>query len=483
MNNDISVRAVRGVAWLGSGQLVRQVLAFATNIALARMLVPDDFGLFGMTYVAAEIAQILTDFGLGAAIIQKRVHNATVLTTCFWINLAVGVIVALLLIAIGPFLAGYFGRGEIFPLMVPLALNMIVGSILVVPQALLAQDLRFREATFAQTIGSIAAAIGAVSLAYRGAGVWALAAQPLIGGAVTGVMLYAYARWLPRGRPKWSAVQGMLSFSGNMLGASVISCIGRNLHVFILGRLLGSTALGLYNFASGITGTVLFQVSSVIVRVMFPTLSKLHDDPVRQRILWFKACSMIAILAFPAMAGVIAVAPDLVPVVFGPNWTPAVDVLRILCALMAVQSVLTTSGTVLMAFGRTDLIFRITLVTMPSIAVALWFGAQHGIVGGAISYAAINVLSFMITTKLACRQFSIAVWRFYAMLIPWAFCSVLMGLGVDALANRLHDIEAWIRLSLCIGAGIVIYSLLLLLFVRKHTLSILIDLYNRLRLG
>lgn len=480
MSGDLGSRAVRGVAWLGSGQLFRQVLAFATNIALARMLFPDDFGLFGMAFAAAEIAQILTDFGLGAAIIQRRETSPVVLTTCFWLNLGVGVTVSLLLLALSPWISTYFLRPELTWLLVPLGVNMIIAAAIVVPQALLTQQLKFREITTAQTLGSIVASVGTISLAAAGAGVWSLVLQPVIGNVIACTAMYRLSRWWPTGRFNFSAVRDMMSFSGHLLGNSLLSCIGRNLHAGILGRLLGSSALGMYNLASGVTGTVVFQVSSVIVRVLFPTLANLRDEPQRIQSAWFKACSAIAIAAFPAMAGVIAVAADLVPVVFGSQWIPMIDVLRILCGVMALQSVLTTSGTVLMAMGRADTLFRTSIASVIMIGIGLWVGSQYGLTGAATGYAFGALSTSTLITILACREVNIRFRDLVAELIPWMMCSILMAVIVVALAGALEQISAPIRLGLCIVSGVFFYSALLWLFVRTSTLALINDIFPRL---
>lgn len=481
MTHNVGTLAVRGVAWLGSGQLVRQMLAFATNIALARMLFPDDFGLFGMAFAAAEVAQILTDFGLGAALIQRRESSPSALTTCFWLNLAVGLCVALGLLAISPLFVSYFGRPEIYSLVVLLAVNIFVSACLVVPLAVLTQNLRFRDITIAQTVGSIAASICAIALAATGFGVVALAMQPLIGNLVTGTGLFMRSKWRPKGRPSLASVQGMLTFSGHLLGNSLIGCVGRNLHAAILGRQLGSDALGLYNLASGMTGTVLFQVSSVIVRVLFPTLSNLRDQPDKLREAWFKACSAIAIVALPAMAGIIAVAHDLVPVVFGPQWTPAIDVLRILSAAMAIQSVLTTSGTILMSLGKADLLFRTSIVSIVAIGAGLLIGATYGIEGAATGYALAGTSTYLLITILACREAGTTVISLTRGLMPWILASIGMCICVMLLAATLDTFTAPLRLLLCVIAGVILYGIFLLLIARQKTLTLFGEVCSRLR--
>lgn len=481
MSNDIGTRAVRGAAWLGTGQMLRQGLAFATNIILARTLFPDDFGLFALAFAAAEIAQILTDFGLGAAIIQRQEKSQVALTTCFWITMGVGVLIAILLILGGPLLASFYDRPEVIFLVIPLAINMVICASLVVPQAVLTQDLKFREITIAQIIGSVTASIGSISLAMAGTGVWALASQPAIGNITTGVMLFYFSRWRPTGTLLLTSIQGMISFSWKMLSISLISSIGRNLHAFILGKQLSASALGHYNLASGITGSILFQISSVIVKVMFPTLASMRDDPTRLPAVWLKASSAIAIISFPTMAGVIAVAPDLVPVVFGQQWIPAIDVLRILCVVMAVQSVLTTAGTILMVLGRVDILLRITVATVPAIGVALWYGVKYGIEGAAIGYALVNIVSYAITSMLACREIRLAYSIFFLELAPWAIASIIMALIVASLATLLEGYSPGARLIISIVIGMILYASILLIFSRRQAIELIGDITNRLR--
>lgn len=481
MTQDIGRQAVRGAAWLGSGQLVRQVIGFATTATLARLLSPDDFGLFGMTYVAAEFAQILTAFGFGAAIVQRQVTSPQVLNTCFWFNIGIGIGVGLLLVACGPLLSTYFRRAEIMGLLLPLALNMLVSAAMVVPQAILTQRMQFADMIKAQTLGSLIAAAAAVGAALAGAGYWSLAVQPLVGNLITGSMMMLYARWRPAGRPRRSDVDGMLNFSTNLLASNVITFFGRNMPVLMIGRQLGANALAVYSLASGITGTIIFQVSSVVVRVLFPTLSALKDEPRRLQTAWLRSCSAIAIIAFPTMAGTAAVAGDVVYVILGPQWVASAEPLRILCVAMAVQAVLTTSGTVLMALGRADRLFQIAIATTLATAAALWLGALHGIAGAATGYAVVAVMSYLVTTWLACRQAGLPLRQLLAELAPWALAAVAAGAAMAAAALPL---DAWIpiaRLAVCGAVGTVVYAASLMLFARARTFDLVSDIVSRLR--
>jgi O-antigen/teichoic acid export membrane protein len=481
MSEDLGRQAVRGVAWLGGGQLVRQVLGLATTAVLARLLTPDDFGLFGMSYLAAEFAQLLTAFGFGAAIVQKQVDSPAVLTSAFWANIALGLGVALLLIACGPLLAMYFRRGEIVGLLFPLALNMVVAAAMVVPQALLTQRMQFGRITLAQTIGSVCAAVATVAAALSGAGYWSLALQPLVGGLVTGAFIAYAAGWIPRGRPAFRHIRDMMGFSTNLLGSHIVGWVGRNMPSLVIGRQLGAAPLAVYGLASHITGAVLTQISSVIVRVLFPTLSALKEEPQRLHSAWIQSCSGIAIVAFPLLAVIVGTADDFVVVVLGSQWTEAAVPLRWLSAAMGVQAVLTTSSTVLMALGRTDWLFRLSLVTLAFFFGGLWIGAQYGVDGASLAYALVSVASYTMTTALACKAAGLSKRRLAASLLPWALAAVAAGWAAWASAQGLPQLTPLPRLMVCALAGGLVYLAALVLFARQRTLGLVADIWSRLR--
>lgn len=480
MSDDIGRDAVRGVAWLGGGQLVRQVVGLATTATLARLLTPDDFGLFGMTYIAMEAAQLLTAFGFGAAIVQRQETSQRVLTAALWSNVLLGLVIGLLLVGAGPLLAWYFKREEVALLVIPLSLSMLVATVSVVPQSLLTQRLRFASITQAQVVGSLVAAAAAVGAALSGAGYWSLALQPLVGGLVTGALMARAAAWAPQGWPEFSAVKAMLGFSGNLLGSHLVNWLGRSLPSLILGRQMSASQLAAYGLASGITGAVLTQISAVIVRVLFPTLSALKEEPERLHNAWSQACSGIAITAFPLLAVIIGTAPDFVWVVLGSQWHEAVEPLRWLTAAMALQAVFTTSSTVIMALGRTDWLLKLSVLTTVALGVALLIGVRFGLEGAAIAYALVSGASYLLSAALACKVSGYPLSRLLGSLAPWSLAALVGGLGAWWITSSI-DWSPLPRLALSSLVGGAGYVVGLLLLAPRRTLSLVHGIWSRLR--
>lgn len=481
MTQDIGNKAAKGVAWMGSGQVIRQIVSIGTNVSLARMLSPEDFGLFALAFIAAEIGLALCHFGLGSAIVQQGVKDQKVISTCFWVSLAIGCIAGSLLLLVAPVVAGFYEHPEITILMLPLAFNLIACSTVIIPQSLLSQNLKFKQLTSAQIIGSLVSAATALLLAQQGFGVWALVAQPVAGNLCTGVLCFYFARWAPSLHFDIKDIKGLIRFSGYLFIDSITDAIGRHMHAFILGKKFDVGALGLYNMAVNITGIIIFQVSSTFVKVLFPAMSAIKDKPEQVRSMWVKTSTAIAFISFPAMAGMIAIAPDLVPVVFGEQWTDSTSILQILCVSMTIYSVLTTSTTVLMAHGLSGLVLGITIASTIAKGIAILVGAQYGLEGAAIGVAVVDISTNVIACALSCRHIKLPIWTYFKGLIPWLIYATMMCIAVMFLREQLLDLSQVTRLVCCIFLGMIIYGLIIITLARKTAIPMAQEVIARLR--
>lgn len=477
----IGTKAVRGIAWVGGGQLLRQGLGFVTMAILARVLTPDDFGLFGMTYMAAEAGQILTNFGFGSAIVQRQASSQRLLSACFWANVTIGLAMAVALVASGPLLVLYFGRAEIQPLLWPLALNLVLSAAVVVPQALITQRMDFRSMIVAQTIGSLVAAPVAIGSAMLGWGYWSLALQPLAGTLVTGGLMAHAAQWRPSLSWQRQDLDGMLGFSSKLLVSNLVGFFGRNMPGIVLGRQLGAAQLALYGTASHLTGSVIYQVSAVVVRVLFPTLSALQGDPARLRSAWLRATSGIAALVLPLMLGVAALPGDVVHVLLGPQWAGAAVPLAFLSISMAFQAVLTTSSTVLLSLGRAGLLMKLAVLSTIVIGVALLAAAPFGLNAAALAFTLVSIALNLLTTWQACTAASLPKREFVAAMLPWLLAACLSAAAIGMLPVWLPDAPSLVRVLVAVPVGLVLYAGSLSLFARRTAWGLAGEVWNHLR--
>jgi O-antigen/teichoic acid export membrane protein len=476
MSEEIGRTAVRGVFWTGFGQLLRQLIQVIGSVVLARLLVPEDFGLLGMGLFFIGIGQLFADFGIGTAIIQARSDDRVILSSCFWLNIGVAGVLALALFAASPLIADFYRRSDLAPLVAALSFNLLLAGLQSVPSALLYRDMRFADLARAQVLGSLSGAAVAIALAWYGAGVWALVAQPLVGSAVVLLVSMVALRWLPRIEYSWPKVAPLARFSFALLGTNLVGYGNRNFDSLLVGRFLGAGPLGLYAMAIQLMLYPLQQVSSVIVRVLFPTLVQIREDLPRLRSAYLKAVGAIAIVTFPMMGGLFAVTDDFVAVVFGPDWSGMVPVLKVLAWVGMMQSVGTTVGTIYLSMGRPGVALRVSLIAAPVLIGGMIAGLHWGILGVAIGYAIASLLLFYYTTLTAFRLVDLHVGDFHRTLFRSFLITLAMVAAVTAIVSMLGSVQPRIRLGIAICSGVATYAGLSMIFNRAQVLEIVAQL-------
>jgi len=456
----LASRTVRNVAWLGSGQAIRQIVALLTMIALARFLGPTEFGLIAMTMFVNELAQLLVDFGMGSALVQRKELSQRILASCFWVNIGVGLVAAAILVATSPVIAAYFVQPQVQGLLLVTAVNILISSAAVIPQSMLARNLAFRDITIATTVGSLCGAATALGMATAGMGVWSLAFQPVVGTTVATVIMFRKVAWAPSFTFDFAEIRGLLKFSSDLLLSNVLGHVSRNLTSVILGPAMGSAALGKITMAQTITWLPIAQVSQTVVRATFPVFAQLQDDMERFREGFYRATAMIALIAFPLMTGIGVLAGDLVPVVFGPKWLEVSALVAITCIPALVQCVTTLSGTALLGSGRADLLFKIALIALPLAAVPLWL-VRDGSLSLVVSMiSATTVVTSLITLATAMTAIRGSWGRYLRAVLPPAAGALAMGAVLWLLRQAMPDVHAAVRLVGLSLFGTVLYAAL-----------------------
>jgi PST family polysaccharide transporter len=425
-----------------------------------------------MAMVFIGIAQIFTDFGIGSAIIQSQSEDSRTLSSAFWANLCVAGVLAVAVALLSPVVAAFYGAPRVAPLVAVAGLTLVIAGLLVVPQAYLLMKMRFDAVAKAQVLGTLAGSATAITVAVAGGGVWSLVTQPIAGSTASLVAMFWLSKWRPRIVFSWASVRGFARFSAGVVASDVMTFAGRNADQMLIGRFLGSGPLGYYALAYQMMLYPLQQVSSVFVRVLFPTLSLLRPDSVRYGEAYLRAAAAIAFITFPMMMGLFAVAEPFVAVVFGSKWHPVADLVRVLALVGMIQSIGTTVGTIYLSTGNTRVMFNVAAIGTVVIIAGVSVGLQWGIQGVAVGYALASISIFYYTivkafslVSLTIRDLHLALWR------P-LLCATVMLVVVLAASSRLDSSGNLVRLLALIVAGIFSYAIASWLLNRKQVMDL-----------
>ena len=302
-------------------------------------------------------------------------------------------------------------------------------------------------------------------MAYWGFGVWSLAVHSVIGSIATVLFLWNLSNWRPDFTFSWGAVKDLLGFSTNLLGTQILNYWVRNIDNLLIGRFLGTSALGLYSRAYSIMLYPLVNVSRVISRVMFPALSIIRDEKDRVKNLYLRMTRVIAMITFPLMAGLFVTAEPLVLTLLGDRWTDIIPLLKIFTVLGALQSIGTLNGNLYLSQGRADLQFRVSLFLKANVIFAIVIGLRWGIIGVATCYAMASVINSYPAFYFAGRLVNITYFERWKHLFSALSCSAAMAVIVWTVGTLLPTYwPHWLYLTVQVPFGIIIYFCLIHFF-------------------
>jgi O-antigen/teichoic acid export membrane protein len=453
-------RAVRGVFWVTVEKWSVRLSTFAGFVVLGNLLSPAAFGVVALAMTFITILTTVADAGFSSYLIQLRRLTDTALSTAFWTTLAIALVLAGSLAGAARPIAAGLDTPELALVLPALAVSLLIAGLSSVQVMLLRRALRFKELALRQVTATVLSVVAAMTLAFAGAGVWALVAQTLVRGVVALVILWRTSEFRPRWLFDRAEARAMTSYGVQSLGARLSNQLRSQGEVFLIGALAGPVALGYWTIAGRLVGVVVDTLTSVIGSVAHPVFARLQEDGARLARALGTASATSAFVVAPALAALSLLSDDLVPAVFGQQWATSAA----LASLLAVRSLLSTlsapNSSVLMATGhpRPDLVINsVLLVVQLAIVVLL----VDDLMLLAVSLSVAVAISIPIRMVIVRRLLGVplSTYRQTAGVLLAVGVAVLVVLGVQQLA----DLEgaAYVTLVLALGGAVYVGMALL----------------------
>ncbi|WP_109488120.1 lipopolysaccharide biosynthesis protein [Occallatibacter savannae] len=376
---------------IGTAQLIRIGVQFCSVIALSRLLSPQDFGLVGCVTPVITFVGLFQDLGYGQAIVQRREISQDQISFIFWITAALGILCASVAAALSPAVAWFFHDSRLVLLTLCASASLLFGSLAAVPSGLLNRRMNYRGLAFTDASAAALALTSAIVSALLGARYWSLIIAAIVANSFTAAGYWTFARWKP-GRPTRKFLDKDIGlFGANLTGFTFVNYFSRNLDNVLIGRRLGTAALGYYDRAFKLLSFPIQHLNAPLHSVMTPLLSRVQDDKPRFRAMFLRAAGQLTLFVVPAMAALVSVSDDFVVLAFGQRWAPVSPIFFYLGIVGMVQPLSNATGWILIAQGRTDVMFRLGIVTS-LITVGSFFCGLHfgGAVGLAAAYALVE---------------------------------------------------------------------------------------------
>jgi len=463
---DLRGKVRHGVGWKLATVVLGQGSEALVSILLAHLLLPTDFGLAGLAIIFGGLALGLSDIGLGAAIIQRKSLTEEDISTVFWVTAMVGVALTVLGIGFSPLVADFFSNPQVMPLFAVLSISFLFASLGQTQRALLTRQMSFRSLELRNIAATLAGAIAALLVALAGFGAWAIIAQVVFTSVVSTLMLWTVSPWRPRMTFSRERFRTLGGFGFKTLMMRNLVWVNLNSDNLLVGRFLGSTALGIYSVAYNLMVLPSSNITGPLRDVLYAAFARLQHDAHRLGEAWLRVNNVAGSVLVPAFLGLAAVAPDFVPVVLGSRWHAAIPVLQLLCLGGAVGSLQAFNGQVYQALGRPGLFLRFTCFATAVMVSAFIVGLKWGVVGVAGSYAVARTIMLIVNSVQMSRLMDFDLWRMTRSYLA-VFCRAgAMGAVVFAARSALLHLGApvGVRLVVLIVSGTLVYLALTFLF-------------------
>ena len=463
LQDTLAARAVRGGAVTVVSQGLKFALSMVATIILARLLSPRDYGLIGMVAVVTGFISMFKDLGLSTAVVQRTQVSHDQVSTLFWINVALSTAVLLLTVTVAPAVVWFYGEPELFWITVLSSGGFLLAGLTVQHEALLRRRMRFSALAVAEIAALVSSIVVAITLAWHGAGYWALVSGQLASAAAYAASMWVACRWRP-GRPKrYAGVRPMLAFGGNLTGFGVINYFARNLDNALIGRYWGSQQLGLYGKAYQLLLLPIDQINAPITAVAVPVLSRLVDSPDRYRHAYLRILEKIALLTMPLAAFMIATSDWLVWLVLGPQWMGVSRIFALLGVAAMVQPICGTAGWLFSLSGADERHAPLgARWRNASSSYRFVAGLPWGAVGVATSYSLAFVL--VITPLLfsyVCRRGPVRVTDISRVTAPVAIAALGAFVAMLVFRRWADPVHPLGGVAVCLGLTLVITLMLL----------------------
>jgi PST family polysaccharide transporter len=480
LSRNLGRRAIRGGAVMFAAMAIRMLIDGGRIVVLARLLEPADYGLVAMVTAITGLIAIFQDLGLDVATVtQEKVTHAQV-SSLFWINVAIGVVLAAVTVALAPVLAWLYGDARLIPLTAVIAVTFLFAGLTVQHQALLRRQMQFYTLSSIGVISATCALAVGTAFALNGFGYWSLVAMTISTAAVNAAAVWIKSGWIPGLPTRGSGVREMVRFGRQLTGANLVSQFATRLDHILMGWWWGPAMLGLYSKASSLIDIPIRRGMAPINSLVMTTLSRVAPEPARYRTAYLRVLEKFALGVMPFCAFGIGCGGWLVPFLLGPRWTDAAPMFQALAVVGLLLPLNASNQWLLVTQQRGQELIPWSVAGALMAAVAAVIGLRWGGVGVAVALAVSSLIQTPLLTLYVTRRGPVRTRDIFETVAPVVAASGCVLVSLLALAPLLRALPDPTVLALNLGVTIVVYLGTLCILPSGRT--VLWDVWTTLRL-
>jgi len=466
--------AISGIIWTFGQQFGTQGIAFLVSIVLARLLMPEEFGLIGMISVFIALGQTLIDSGLTQSLIRTENPDQEDYSTVFFFNLAGSIVIYIVLFIAAPYIALFY-KQEILGAIIRLyCLSFIIRAFSAVQQTRLTKIMDFKSQLMIAIPSIVISGLLGIFLAYQGYGVWSLVWMQLAQSLLNTIQLWWRTKWLPSFVFSMEKFKGHLSFGYKLTLSGILDTVFTNIYQIIIGKFFIASEVGYYTRANSLKQLPVTNLSNALNKVTYPLFASIQNDDERLKRAYKQIMQMVVFIIAPVLIFSGVLAEPVFRFLFTEKWLPAVPYFQVLCIAGILYPVHAYNLNVLKVKGRSDLFLKLEVIKKVMVVVTIAISIQYGIMGLIWGQLITSVLAFFINTYYTGKFLNYTSWEQSKDVLPIILLAFAVGGCILLLDERLKTQSLTDLSRILIGglSGCILYMGIAALFKMNSLQSI-----------
>lgn len=465
-----------GLIWKFGERITAQLISLLVSIILARLLSPDEYGAVAIVMIFITLANVFVSSGFGNALIQKKDADNLDFSSVFYINIAIGIALYIVIFCIAPFIANFYDMPILSPTLRVLGIRIVIASINSVQQAYVSRNMLFKRFFWSTLFGTLVSGIVGVVMAYHGFGVWALVAQYLTNTCTDTVVLWFTVRWRPCLQCSFSRAKELFSYGWKLLLSGLLDTGYKQLRSLIIGRKYSSSDLAYYNQGDKYPALLVTNINASISSVIFPAMAQCQDDRTKVKSMTRRAIQISSFVLWPCMLGVAAIAKPLVVFLLTDKWLPCVPYIRIFCFTYGLWPIHTANLQAINAVGRSDLFLKLEITKKIVGMVAILVSMNYGPLVMAYSLVVTDLIATVINAFPNKELLKYGYFEQIKDMMPSFVIALVMALVIYPVQNLGFSNITTIIIQVLLGGSVYIA---LAILTKQKSLTYLLEIVKR----
>lgn len=452
---ELKDKAISGVKWNAIDRLSSHGIQFLFSIFIARLLLPEDYGLIAMLNIFLAISQTFIYSGFGSALIRKIDSTDDDFSTVFYFNVIVAIVCYIVLFYTSPLIADFYNVPLLEEVMRVFSISLVINSLSLIHDTKLSISLNFKSRALISIISAILTGSIGLWVAYAGYGVWALVIQSILASLLRTIFLWIIVKWHPLFIFSWKSFKELFSFGSKLLASGLLDTLYNNIYTLVIGKVFSPSILGTYSKANALAQFPSSNMTGVLQSVTFPVLSKIQNYGDRLSNVYMRTLKVSAFVIFPLMVGLAAVADPFIRLALTDKWEGVIPLLQIICFALMWYPIHAINLNILKVKGRSDYFLKLELIKKVQGILFLVFTVPMGIVAMCYGKVISSMISLIWNTYYTKKLIGYGYFAQMKDLLPVLIHSLVMG-GIVLLVVHFMP-TLWLKLVLGVLVGMVYY--------------------------